>query len=480
MENENNKTVVDRIWDIFASVKLAIVIFIALSLTSIIGTIIEQNASPERNIKMLAKLFGQSAAPTLFRAFDALGFMDMYHSWWFLVILLLLSANLIICSIEKLPGIMKLVKDPLKPLQPESFKGLRIRKEFVLKGSPAKTKAVVSNAIKKIGRFNLSEISDGNSYQLYSQKGSYTRLGVYVVHFSIIVILIGAVAGIFFGYKGFLNLPEGTTSSVVYVKGGKAEKNLNFTIRCDDFDVEFYGNSDMPKKYRSWLTIIKDGKEVVKKMIAVNEPLKYEGVTFYQSSYGLTPEAGNSVFKFRVTSKDGKTEDVAMAFGSSFTVPGTNLSGKVEDFSPALGFDQQSNKPFTYAEQMNNPAVYLSFYENNTRKYGGWVLKRYPETWKLPEGHTIEFIDLWGIQYTGLQVRKDPGVWLVYLGCLAMTIGLIVAFFMSHRRIWVRLLEEKGNTRVIIGASANKNRYAFEKKIDKLEKLLTGGEEGGR
>ena len=80
MENEKDKTFVDRIWDFFASIKLAIVIFAALSLTSIVGTVIEQNADPEKNIKLLAKLFGHSAAPSLFRIFDSLGFMDMYHS----------------------------------------------------------------------------------------------------------------------------------------------------------------------------------------------------------------------------------------------------------------------------------------------------------------------------------------------------------------------------------------------------------------
>ena len=92
---------------------------------------------------------------------------------------------------------------------------------------------------------------------------------------------------------------------------------------------------------------------------------------------------------------------------------------------------------------MNNPAVFISFYENNKRKYGGWILKRYPETWKLPEGHVVEFIDFWGIQYTGLQVRKDPGVWVVYLGFIVMSIGLYIAFFMSHKKYGSGLLKKK-------------------------------------
>ncbi|MCC6346592.1 MAG: cytochrome c biogenesis protein ResB, partial [Nitrospirales bacterium] len=68
---------------------------------------------------------------------------------------------------------------------------------------------------------------------------------------------------------------------------------------------------------------------------------------------------------------------------------------------------------------------------------------------------------------TGLQVRKDPGVWIVYLGCIVMGIGLYASFFMHHARVWVRLREEKGGTSVSLAASTNKNKLAFEQKMDK-------------
>ncbi len=516
MESEKNKTFVDRIWDFFTSIKLAIVIFAALALTSIVGTVIEQNADPERNIKLLAKLFGQSAAPSLFRIFDSLGFMDMYHSWWFVSILLLFAANLIICSIDRLPRILKLVREPLKPLSEDHFKGFGIRKELVLKGSPEKTKGAVSDTVRKALGFSLVEAREAHGYQLYSQRGNYTRLGVYITHFSILVILIGAVIGIFFGFKGFLNLPEGKTYSVAFARRGHMTDSaeferilsavdatsgnlsvaarqlgidegtlksqmrlygiqpLGFQIRCDEFNVDFYGNTDMPRAYKSWLTVLKDGKEVLKKVIEVNNPLTYEGITFYQSNYGISPgSSGNAVFRFRVSSKEGRTDAINLRFGDTFAIPGADLTGKIEDFSPALGIDEQTGKAFTYAEQLNNPAVYINFFEGGTRKFGGWILKRYPETWRMPDGNVVEFDGVWGLQYTGLQVRKDPGVWVVYLGCISMAAGLFIAFFMSHRKIWIKLVEEKNSTRVIVGASANKNRHAFERKIDRMVDLLS-------
>ena len=45
------------------------------------------------------------------------------------------------------------------------------------------------------------------------------------------------------------------------------------------------------------------------------------------------------------------------------------------------------------------------------------MLKRYPGTWALQDNYRLQLIDIWRSQYTGLQVRKDPGVGVVYLGC---------------------------------------------------------------
>ncbi|MDA8239198.1 MAG: cytochrome c biogenesis protein ResB [Nitrospiraceae bacterium] len=525
MEKEKDKNITDKIWDLFASVKLAVVIFALISATSVVGTLLEQQAEPEKNVKVLVKMFGfdHETAHRVLGVLDSMHFTNMYHSWWFVAILLLFAANLIICSIDRLPRIVKLVKEPLKPLSEDHFKGFGIKKEVVLKGNPDKTKGAVSDAASKALGFHLTEVKEAHGYQLYSQKGNYTRLGVYITHFSILVILAGAVIGIFFGFKGFLNLPEGRPYSVAFARGShmtdSAESErilgvldtsagnlsyaakqlgldegtlrskmrtygiqpLGFLIRCDEFNVDFYGGTDMPKAYKSWLTVIKDGKEVLKKVIEVNNPLTYEGITFYQSSYGLIPGAGgNAIFRFKVSSKDGRAEVLDLKFGNTFAIPGTNLTGKIEDFSPAIGFDERTGRAFTYAEQLTNPAVYMNFFEGGNRKFGGWILKRYPETWKIPDGTVLEFAGIWGMQHTGLQVRKDPGVWVVYLGCIAMAFGLFTAFFMSHRKIWIKLVEEKNVTRVVVGASANKNRHAFEKKIDRMVGLLSKDREGGR
>jgi cytochrome c biogenesis protein len=517
---EEKKTFIDKIWELFASIKFAIVIFSLISLTAIIGTILEQRAEPARNIQILIKLVGESLAPTVYNIFEKLGFIDMYHSWWFIALLILFSANIIICSLDRLPRILKLIREPVKPIAAEHFETAALRRELLLKGKPDKLKDSVTRAIKGIG-FNYAESKEDKGYQFYSQKGNYTRLGVYITHLSIILIFIGALVGISFGFKGSINIPEGRSYSVAYshpvsltpqeeqekdrilnaldVSWGNTSKAsellgikekvlkdklrgfgvqpLGFSVRCDDFDVEFYENSYIPKRFISWLTIIDDGKEVLKKTIEVNDPLTYKGITFYQANYGMMPQPFG-IFIFRVTSNTGESEIKRLNFGDKFRIPGTNIEGTIKDFSPALAFDQQG-RPFTFANMMNNPAVFIDFKEAGKEKYSGWLLKRYPITGRLPEGHVVEFLDLWGVQYTGLQVKKDPGVWIVYLASITITIGLFTAFFLSHRKLWVRIIEDKGNTKVYVAATSNKNRAAFERTIDKMISLLRGKREEG-
>jgi cytochrome c biogenesis protein len=477
-EEKKITSATDRVWAFLASVKLAIAVFAAIALTSIVGTVLEQGSQPERNVEILRRLFGESLAPSLYDIFLKLGFMNMYSSWWFMALLVLFSVNLVICSLDRLPRIWKLVREPVSPLTDEKIRRSPINREVVFRGKPEKVRESVRKELRAM-RLRFGEVREEKAVQFFGQKGSLSRLGVYVTHFSILVILLGAIIGVRFGFKGYLTLQEGTVAHG-FISSADREIPFGFGLRCDSFEVEFYGESDMPREYRSWLTVIENGKEVHRKAITVNNPLRYEGITFYQSSYGLVPGGMNrGIFVLQVSSTSTDPTSVYPLFGRPFEIPGTGLAATIVDFSPALRIDEHGHT-FTYAGTMNNPAIFVKFSEDGKEKFSQWILKRQPSTWLLPDGTRVAFSDLWGVEYTGLQVRRDPGVWIVYLGCIAMSLGLFVAFFMSHRRIWVRLSEEKNQTRLLIGASSNKNRAGFERRIDRfissLRKQLEGGQ----
>lgn len=473
-EKENQNVVdkiVDKVWEFLASIKLTIIIITVISLTSVVGTVLPQRAEPERSIQALSEVVGESFAPTAFIALDALGFTDMFRSWWFITFLFIFAANLIICSIDRFPKIWNMIKEPIKPAQPDVLNRMPVKKEAFIKGDIDTAKGKVELALKKIGFKPQSHSESGNT-QIVSEKGRYSRLGIYVTHLSIIVLFIGVIIAMFWGFRGGVNILEGTSTSVVFSFGDGREIPLGFEVRCDNYDATFWEGTDKLKASQSWLTIIEDGKEVRSKVIDVNHPLRHRGITFYQSSRGFAPSQ-DSLFRFAVTSVNGNKENVELKFGESFKMPGTNIKVTVADFSPSLGIDQLG-RLFTYdPDQMVNPAAFLEFRENDKLLYRQWVLRRYPDTWRVQHG-IVEFKDLWKAQYTGLQARKDPGIGFFYLGSFLMTIGLYASFFMSHRRIWVKISNEKGRAKVLVAASSNKNREAFEKKIDELIKSLEG------
>jgi cytochrome c biogenesis protein len=526
---KEKQDIFEKIWSFFASVRLTIVVLIVLAITSIIGTIVEQQAEPARNIALLAKFFGDKTAPTVYNIFVKFGFMDMYHSWWFVTLLIIFSINLVVCTIERFPKTLRLVKNPIKPISENAIRSMPVKMDITLKTDIQKAKNAAHKSLSE-SRYRAFESTGNNSVQLYSQKGRYSRLGLYIVHISIILILIGAIIGARFGFDGYVNIPEGSTYAFALKRTGplsKAEeserqrildtlvqvqdninmavkrlgmpldilytrmekygiKPLDFAVRCNWYDTKYYSGTDMPQEFQSELVIIDDGKEVMKKVIEVNHPLTYKGYTFYQSSYGMLDRT-RGVFILHVAGPDGTSDTLRLGFGDTFSIPNTGIKGTILNFSPALARDRVTGALTTYSENMVNPAVAIEFDIPGMEKFTGWILKRYPETGVLPDGSTITFKDYWGVEYTGLQVAKDPGVGLIYFASVVMTIGLYAAFFMSHRKVWVNIIDEshgkkKGTVKVLIGGSTSKNRLAFEREIEKItdgiKKEVNGGGKG--
>lgn len=479
MEKEKTN-IFDRVWNFFASVKLTIVILIILALTSIIGTILPQQATYDKNIEFLAGFSGIDAAPAVYNLFIRLDFFDMYHSWWFIVLLVLFSVNLIICSLERFPKTLRLVATPLKPMEEKALKTLPIKKELNVRANLKTAKDGVLNSLSASG-YAVSEATGENSIQLYSQKGKYSRFGLYIVHLSILLILIGAIVGARLGFSGYLSLPEGEASDVAYTSGGQAIP-LGFTIKCNWYNTEYYSGIDTPQDFRSELVVIDGGREVIKKVIEVNHPLTYRGITFYQSNFGIIPGAVGK-FILKLIPKNGEGKTIELKGGESFTIPGTNITGTIVDFSPALTRDQQTGALTTYSDSLVNPAVAIEFDEKGKGKFTGWILKRYPETGIMPTGNRIIFEDYWGVEYTGLQVAKDPGKWLIYFAFAVMTIGLYVAFFISHKKIWITVAPEtsggKSFVRITAGGSASKNKLSLDRELEKILSKASHTIEGG-
>lgn len=496
MENKNQQGIVevvaDKVWKLFSSVKLAVVLLIILAVVSVIGTVVQQNQAPEDYLRE----YSQATVDL----FETLGFFDLYHTWWFVLILLLFTANLTICTLERFPGVWKAVRAPLRHLDEDGFKVLPFRKEVAVKGGAEKAEA---EALKALGsrRYAPLVVKEQGATIIASQKGAYTRLGYIVTHISIILIFVGALIGAFFGFKGFLNLPEGEASAVVYLRneplwdkimagfgiskspvihdprGGVPAMPMGFYVRCDDFEVDYYSNAGrptgMPSEYWSILSVYDlQQQKVLDKRIRVNDPLQHHGITFYQSSYGTIPNtAGKIVLNVKLKNSPGPGETVVVSPGASVFVPSIDRTIRVLGIAPFGMRDAATGRAMFYQSQNDeliNPTVELEVLRGKTPVFTAQVMKVDTGEPAMPEHYTISYVDYWGARYTGLQVTRDPGVWIVYAGFILLCVGPLVAFFGSHRKVWVRIQDRKGQAAVLVGGSSNRNRLAFEREFNSI------------
>lgn len=433
----------DQLWDFFCSLKLAIITLILLATTSIIGTVIEQNKSAQEYMQN----YGMSEST--YKALDALQIFDMYHSYWFLSLMGLFAVNLICCSIKRLPRIIKIVREPILVADDGLFRTFSNKGEVVTEGT---LESVRDKVVALLGKKFASPVvteEDGKIY-LFSQKGALSRFGVYVTHSSILIIFLGAMIGNIWGYKAYINIVEGQSISEVWPRAGKEPIPIGFELRCDNFDVSYYEGGSRPKDFISDLVVLENGKEILKKTIEVNDPLTYKGLTFYQSSYG---PAGDPVYQFRVKHREtGETVTVRGQQGKRLNLPGgaaltpLGYAESYQSFGPAAQIKIGTGSPFI-------------------------VFKNYPQFDEKRGGaYSIGLIDVQQSYYTGLQVAKDPGVWVVWLGCLLIVLGSCSAFFFSHRRIWVSIQQLDKGVGVKYGGNAHRNQPAFAIYFDELKK----------
>ncbi|MBU1419926.1 MAG: cytochrome c biogenesis protein ResB [Proteobacteria bacterium] len=435
MKKENS------VWDFFASVKLALSLLSLLAVTSIIGTVIPQ----KKSLQWYAQEYGDNLA----QLFNVLDIPDMYNSWWFLGLLGLLCTNLIICSFDRFPGVWQQIKADGLDTSPERLKKIRRKKEWQSKSSVDSASTELSRKLNSSGWKNSRRHSDGGTL-LFAQKGAYSRIGVYVVHASILVIFVGAIIGELYGFKGSVMIPETQQTDKIYPFSTGEAIDLGFTVRCDSFDIEFY-RTGMPKDYRSELTVLENGKELFRTSIEVNSPLTYRGITFYQSSY-----EGYNDFMVKVTNKDNGNSQTSV-------VPFQEQRKWVQE---GLAFGVIN------AEFMGQSVSRMKIWFSDGKGAPSQFWLKDGESVAVARENGTYLLTAKQMYATGLQVCKDPGVWVVYLGCGLMLLGLMIAFFLSHKRIWLFIKEDGERTTIFLFGSANKNRVGFEKIFNDLAETL--------
>jgi cytochrome c biogenesis protein len=458
----------ERFYRSSSSIQTGIILLILVGVAAIAGTLILQR--PLTDPADMERAY----SPQALRWLDALGLTDVFHAWWFIALMALLCVNIVLASIERFPAAWRYFSRPYLRPTAGFLSGLPMQKEIAI----ANVQPGLESAEKALAAMGLKARRVGNGeWSLYAERHRWARLAPYVVHASLLLILGGGIVDAIWGYRGFVALTKNQTINSVELRSGSTLE-LPFALRCDSAGQENYPDGS-PKRWWSELAVLKDGREILRKEVEVNDPLVMDGIRFFQSSYGSTGEV--SVIKLRAARKDNPAihKELALSLGERVDLdPQTSV--QLADFIP--DFVVVGNQVQTRSSQPNNPAIRLMVESKDRSVAKVWLFPRFPDFAHSDESpYTFQFVDAEAGYYTGLQVAYEPGQWAVWAGCILMGVGLIMAFYMVHIRFWVvPLSDDRGRNVLWVGASASKNREEFEERfhalVEAIEKQLESRE----
>ncbi len=443
-----------KVLTFFKSVKLTIFLLIFLAIACTIGTLLPQNEPPQ----VYTHAFGSVGAKLI----NALSLYDIYHCSWFQFLLVLFSINLIVCSLERWPKTWRLYRLEKKVIDKTFFEHLPLTTHCTTRLSLKEAKEKLLGVLKK-EHGELSTVEDNLGLTFHLKKGHISYLGPYIIHAGILIVLIGALISSIFGFSGMMFIAEGERSNTVFLEGRRHHQlyNLPFSLKCDKFVVKYYQNG-IPKEYCSYITLI-DRNKRFKTTIKVNSPLDYKGYRFYQANFGV---ASNPTIHLEIIERNiGKKFYVTVPFNREVSLP-HNL-GTIKLVNATSDFRNLG------------PAFLLILTRPNQKKKEEIILlSNFPEFDAMHRKDKYVFVVKDFTRYTGIEVRKDPGRWVVWLGCLVLIGGLMVSFFIIPQRLWIRLEPCEKGCQVWIGGMAGKRKHAFKpifaKWTRKIQENLNG------
>jgi cytochrome c biogenesis protein len=444
------------VWKFFESVKLAIVLFIILALASIVGTLIPQGRSAAEYAAHYGGLSG---------FLIKLQLTDLYHSAWFLALLFVFALNTIICTLARLGPKLRRALKPSLNVEEKGIQAMKVKGRFRMARPLPEAAEEIRKALAS-RHYRLKTSGPGPRLTGVALKRRLGWFGSDTVHVGLLIILAGAVVSGFTSRRADLDLRVGQTADV---------PRASFQVRLDRFDTEYYPQGAI-KDWKSTVTVIEGGADVLTRVVEVNHPLTYKGYSLYQTSYGWDWDNPRLEIQVKKPADASYLKDLSLKVGERLAVEDpdfTHLS--VRRFVPDFVIGE-GNQVQTRSYEPNNPAALIEVWKGEERVYSGWSFAKYPD---FGEGHKVGQASLAFIlkkfeapQYSVLEAAMDPGVTLIWLGCIVMTAGFFLAFYWPSREIRIVLEEAQGKTEAVLGGIASKGREAFQAEFDSLIESL--------
>ncbi|WP_050182211.1 cytochrome c biogenesis protein ResB [Domibacillus robiginosus] len=471
-----NSTIVDKIWNFFSSVKVGVWLILITLIVSSFGTILPQefyipnNADPSVYYEKTYGIFGKFYYIT--------GLYDLYNSFWFILLIAAIGVSLVICSLDRVIPLYRALKNQ-RVDRHESF--LKKQRLFAEMDSDSKESDIqlVRERLRK-QRYSIREENGA----LLAEKGRFSRWGPYVNHIGLIIFLIGSmlhsVEGLY--VDELLWIRQGETLQIPGTKGEYYLKNEKFILENYEeegnagvFDEALERVGTVAKNYQTDAILYRNENnelpgaqpqltELAKDDIQVNEPMKFDQFSIYQTSYrqdemkamyfALTNKAtGEELGEVKI---DLFKQEKSYELENGYIV---ELLGYYPDFE---GFDK-GGEPTSKSPLPNNPAFLFNMI--SPAKPDGEVSFVQIQNTMEPFGenmYKMAFKKLETRDVSALTIRKDLTIPLLGLGGVIFMIGVIQGSYWNHRRIWIR---EK-SSRLYVAGHTNKNWYGLKKELD--------------
>lgn len=418
------------LWRLLTSVDFAVVQIIVLALMAVVGMTLQQlpsSAFRSAGDYVAAMdvihgrydtIFGPGAVDVL----ERLGAFAVFRSPWFSLGLLVLVISIIVCTLDRTPRLWRGVAD-VRVIQPEPYFDPALPDRAVMDGVAA---ADVTAVIRRRGFRVREDVAADGARHIYGDRHQYTKMATLFTHLGLILFLVAAAVTSRFGDEQGLVIPEGESLTVqpIGTPGLLLVKNLGF--EAPGFET------GMPTDFTTDLAVFRDGQEIARKTIRVNDPLSIGGYTFHQNGFGAAPHmvvrdaAGAPLWDGAVP----LTDQAADSPYGILAVPGRDLGLQLLLSRAADG----------------TGVVLVLPYRVVGTDAGGNPIPQNFEPVTLIRGET-KVSDELGIsialtdfgEYTLLIAKADPGQGLVWLAFLSLIAGITITFYLPRRRIWARL-----------------------------------------
>jgi cytochrome c biogenesis protein len=473
-----------RVLNLLSSVRFGIVLLMLLVLFSMIGMLVMQ-----KNVDGFDKYFAD-LTPATRLLFGTLGWFDIYNVWYFNLLLLVLSLNIVLASIDRFPGAWKYLRKPKDWAGPTWIMSQQVHDSASVSGESREAVAArVAGVCRQLG-LKARVTERGGRTVVFAERGAWNRLGAYAVHVGLLTIFLGGFMTNQFQHNGSMWLSPGESSAEMAettfnldesgLQLGKSSRGLPFEVECTDIQQKLI-KLDGPLTADNtidWLTHVKirDESGEHTAVVHMNNPHDYRGYRLFQASF-LNVGRARQITLRATPDAGGEPLEITIPRGGSAALPdGTRV--EFVQFHP--DFMLNGARPDTQTGDYNNPAAQLTL-----RTPDGRQLPAYAFASELPSGapvgravggykwRLVSFEKVADAHM--LAVQKDPGANVFYVGSTLLCLTLCGVFFFSHQRFWASVGEVGGGRfEVVMGGDANRNQVALEDRFRRLKAAVTG------